>query len=307
MMDDLLIDYLNEYKIFSIQKQCFTKPELNDFNKCIMGEGVVFENEIIKYFTLHHHIVTCANHFSDCHKKEYYEKTIRLMKEGVKIIYQAVLHNYTNNTFGMPDLLVRSDYINTLMGYQVIDDEEANMPSPNYGLKYHYKVIDIKHSTIPLKSDNKHILNTDCMAMYKAQLYVYTMALNNTLGININKAFIMGKKYKHTIKKVVYENNNFLNKLGIINYDTDDIYYVKQTKKAIKWIEKVRNEPHTWSLLPKPSINELYPNMKNNMDSIYHTIKNDLSNIYHEITQIRDCGIKERKLAFAKGVIILRR
>ena len=86
----------------------------------------------------------------------------------------------------MPDLLVRSDYINEFMGYQVIDDDEAKIPSPNLEIKYHYKVIDIKHSTIYLKSDNKYILNTGSIPMYKGQLYIYTMALNNTLGININ-------------------------------------------------------------------------------------------------------------------------
>ena len=303
MINDTIIDYLKEYNIYSIQdKSCFLKPQLNDFNKCIMKEGVLFENELIKFFKTKHLIITCAEHFSDCHKKEYYEKTIYLMKQGTPIIYQAVLHNYTNNTFGMPDLLIRSDYINTFMGYEVIDDKEANTPSPTLGLKYHYKVIDIKHSTIPLKSDNKHILNTGSIPMYKGQLYVYTMALNNILGVNINKAFIMGKKYKYTIKNVVYENNNFLNKLGVCDYDTDDISYVEQTINAIKWIQKVRDEGHTWSLLPKPSINELYPNMKNDMDGIYHMIKTDLANIYHEITQIRDCGIKERELAFANGV-----
>ena len=301
MMKDPLIDYLKEYNIFSINKTV-CKPEIDDFSKCIMEEGIVFENTIIEYFKEKYPIVKCVNHFSDCHKKEYYEQTIKLMKKGVLIIYQAVLHNLTNNTFGMPDLLVRSDYINEFMGYQVIDDDEAKIPSPNLEIKYHYKVIDIKYSTIYLKSDNKYILNTGSIPMYKGQLYIYTMALNNTLGININKAFIMGKKYKHTIKNVTYENNNFLNKLGIIDYDTNDFDYVEQTINAIKWIKRMRDEGSTWSLLPKPSINELYPNMKNDMDGIYHTIKSELANKYHEITQIRDCGIKERLTAFSHGV-----
>jgi hypothetical protein len=159
------------------------------------------------------------------------------MKNGIPIIYQGVLHNYDNKTYGIPDLLVRSDYINTLLGYNVISEDEEKIGSPNLKIKYHYKVIDIKHSTIYLKKDGEHILNVESIPAYKSQLYIYTLALNKILGININKAFIWGKKYK--INKD--ENNNFMNKLGIIDYDNNDIEYIEKTNNAINWIKELRS------------------------------------------------------------------
>jgi hypothetical protein len=63
------------------------------------------------------------------------------MRNGEPIIYQGVLHNYENNTYGLPDLIVRSDYINKLMNYQVIDKEEEIKPAIKLGTNFHYKVI----------------------------------------------------------------------------------------------------------------------------------------------------------------------
>ena len=37
------------------------------------------------------------------------------MKKGIPIICQAVLYNFEDKTYGLPDILIRSDYINKLV------------------------------------------------------------------------------------------------------------------------------------------------------------------------------------------------
>jgi hypothetical protein len=224
------------------------------------------------------------------------------MKQGVPIIYQGVLHNYENKTFGIPDLIVRSDYINKLIGYNIISDEESKLRSPKLNINYHYKIIDIKHSNIPLRADGIHILNSDSIPAYKGQLYIYTIALNKILGININKAYIWGKKYTYECCKVKYEETNFLKKLGTIDYDTLDSDYIQQTKNAIEWMITLRNEGSAWTLLPIPCRGELFPNMKNEKDSQYHKLKQELNNTICEITNVWYCGIKKRQCAHANRV-----
>ena len=317
MLGDPLIDYLKEYNITSLNQKIITMrdtqflnknnkfnnnqdiPKLKSFDiftKYILDAGIVFENELIKNLNQNHNIIKVAEYIHS-KKKEKLEETIDLMKKGTPIIYQGVLHNFENNTYGLPDLLVRSDYLNTLLGYDVITKEEENIPSPNLNINFHYKVIDIKHSTIYLRSDNTHVLNSDSIPAYKGQIYIYVLALNNILGIHINKGFIWGKKYNYEFKGKKYEINNFLNKLGIIDYDSVDSDYIKLTNKAIKWIRTVRNESHNWSLLPIPSRQELFPNMKNEKDAPYRSIKLELSEQINEITNIWNCGIKKRQIA----------
>jgi hypothetical protein len=309
VLNDPLLDYLKEYNINSLNdkptkhnySKCNIDVPVDLFSKFIMDEGIDHEKKIYKILSDNHKIITACD-YTECKTKQAFNKTIQLMKEGYPIIYQGVLHNYENNTFGMPDLLVRSDYINKLLGYNVITEEEANIKSPKLKINFHYKVIDIKHSIIPLRSDGEYILNTDSMQVYKCQLYIYTEALNKVLGININKAFIWGKRYNYECKNIKYEISNFLNKLGVINYDTIDLNFTKITNNAIEWIRTVRNEGYTWTLLPLPCRNELYPNMKNEKDSQWKKLKLNLNEKIYEITSIWNCGVTRRNMAHDNNV-----
>jgi hypothetical protein len=308
MLNDPLIDYLKEYNINSLsdipskKRQKIDKNTDNDlFSNHIMKSGIEFEDELIKLIMKNHPVIKVAN-FTESRQVQKFNETISLMKKGIPIIYQGVLHNNENNTFGLPDLIIRSDYINKLMNYEVISQEEEKFPAPLLGTNFHYKVIDIKHSTITLRSDGIHILNSDNSPAYKGQLYIYTAALNKVQGIKINKAFIWGKKYSYESCNVKYNIINFLNKLAIINYDTIDFEYIEQTNKAINWIKTLREEGSTWSLLPIPCRNELFPNMKNDKDGNLHQIKSNLSESINEITQIWNCGFKKRQIAHSKKI-----
>lgn len=311
LLNDPLIDYLKEYNIRNIndiiktdtikismksKKYKSSNSHIDAFTKHIMDAGVEFEEELIKIIQTEHKVIKVAEYYQSRSENKF-EETIQLMKQGVPIIYQALLYNFDNKTYGIPDLLVRSDYINKLLGYQVIDEKESKLKSIKLGTDWHYKVIDIKHSNIPLKADGIHILNSESIPAYKGQLYIYTNALNKIQGIDINKAFIWGKKYYWTCKNVKYERNNFLNKLGVIDYDDIDSEYINQTNDAIKWIQLVRNEGYKWKLLPIPSRSELFPNMKNDKDGVWKHVKYELNQKINEITSIIYCGIKHRQLA----------
>jgi hypothetical protein len=309
MLNDPLIDFLKEYNIHTLEdtpskipnSRKNVEPNVDTFTKHIMDAGIEFENELIKILKNDHQVVKVADHFQS-KNKEKLDETIKLMKEGIPIIYQAVLHNYENKTFGLSDLLVRSDYLNKLMGYQVISEDEEKLGSTKLGTKWHYKVIDIKHSQIPLREDGIHILNSDSIPFYKGQLYIYTLALNKLQGIEINKAFIWGKKYYYESCKTKYEITNFLNKLGIIDYDNIDSEYVRQTNNAIEWVRTVRNEGANWTLLPIPCRKELFPNMKNEKDGQWRKVKNELNEKIYEITAIWNCGVKKRESAHQSNV-----
>lgn len=309
MLNDPLLDFLKEYNINSLSDVPSRIPNsksnanyhIDIFTKHIMDSGIEFENELIELIKKSHKVVKVAD-FIHSKKPEKFQETINLMKQGVPIIYQGVLHDYENKTFGIPDLIVRSDYINKLMGYNVISDEEASLGSPNLKIPYHYKIIDIKHSNIPLRADGTHIMNSESIPAYKGQIYIYTVALNKVLGVEINKGYIWGKKYTWESCGVKYDETNFLNKLGVIDYDNIDSEYVTQTKNAVEWICTLRNEGSNWKLLPIPCRGELFPNMKNEKDGQWRKLKNELNNAICEITNVWYCGIKRRQAAHSHQV-----
>jgi predicted RecB family nuclease len=324
MLNDPILDYLKEYNITKIEdlnkkkhrskimkniskpinnKPINNKPINNNksFLQHILEGGVKFEHDLIDIIKKKHKIVTVAE-YTDVRNPEKFQETINLMTNGVPIIYQGLLYNLENNTYGMPDLLVRSDYINKLFQYEVITKQEMSIPSPNLNIPYHYKVIDIKHSLINLKADGIHILNNDCVPAYKGQLYIYTTALNSILGVNINKAFIWGKKYVYTSKKVKHVILDNMKKVGIIDYDTVDEEYIQLTNNAISWLLDMKTNGKKWQIIPNPSRPELYPNMKNDMNGTYNQIKMHINEQLKDITSIWNCGYKKRIIAHQSNI-----
>jgi hypothetical protein len=79
--------------------------------------------------------------------KEKFEETIDLMTKGEKMIYQAVLHNYDDKTFGMPDLKKLSILLN-LKEYK--EDAKLSISRKATGepdqMNFENKVGDFKNS-----------------------------------------------------------------------------------------------------------------------------------------------------------------
>ena len=306
-LNDTIIDWIKEYNIKSINDipsikgntESDIKYVIDDpFTKFIMEQGCQFEEKVIDIIKQKHKVIKVAESYQS-RNKELFEKTKELMKKGINIIYQGILHDYDNKTYGAPDLIVRSDYLNKLVGYNIYNE---TFDSPKLNTKWHYVIVDIKHSQINLTADRIHILNSDSIPAYKGQLLIYTNALNNIQGTNVKKAFILGKKYSYCVQKKTYYIHEFMNKLGTIDYDDFDKNYIDEVNNAIKWIQSVRTDGHNWKLLPLPTKEELFPNMKNNKDGMYGKIKKSLAEEINEITSVYYCGIKNRKEAFKNGI-----
>ena len=298
MLNDPCIDYYKEYNIHSVDikpnKNNIIKKDFDLHTQYILNNGILFEKDIISKIQENHKVVKVAEYY-DSRNENKFNETIILMKKGVPIIYQGVLHNMIDKTYGLPDLLVRSDYINTLLGYNVIDSNEMKIGSPKLGVDWHYKVIDIKHSTIPLNNDMVTVSTTNSMMPYKGQLYIYTMALNHILGTTMQTGFIWGKKYESSSQT----DNNYMNKLGVVSFNNT---LSKKVSDACDWIRDLRTNGLKWKLLPRPHRWELYPNMKNHMDSPFTDVKKQFSKLYNEITSVWNCSFESRMLAHSKGI-----
>ena len=290
MINDQLVDWL---KHNNKRKNAVNK---NDFMEFIMERGIEFENEVVKYIRKKHDVTFVSTYITD----ESVKKTISLMKEGVNIIHSAPVKNFKNNTKGVIDLLVRSDYLNNLIEECPLLPEETTIKASNLNGKYHYVVIDIKFSTLPLKSDGRHILNSGSYPAYKAQLFIYTEAINEIQGYMSNYAYILGRRWRYTQKNINYSNFSCMNKIGVIDYKTVDKEYIDKTKKAINWVRDVKQNGHKWSVSP-PSRNELYPNMCKDSGK-WQKEKAKIAEDLGEITNIWYCGVKNRDIGLKNNI-----
>jgi len=306
MLNDTLVDWLEEYQCsnISIKSPTFNFLEnKSPFTRFIIEKGIDFETNIIDYINnLKIPVITVSNTITD----ESVQKTIDLMKSGTLIIHSAPIRNYNNNTHGIIDLLVRSDYIHKLVDECPLKDEEIKIQShwydkeKYYNKPYHYIVIDIKFSTLPLRADGKHLLNSGSYPAYKSQCLIYTQAIGIIQGYTSPYAFILGRRWKYTQKVIQYNNYTCLNKLGVIDYNTVDKDYIKRTENAVKWVLNNKNNGSKWSISP-PSRIELYPNMSRDSGKWQQEKEKIASNI-GEISSVWYCGWQNRNIGIKKGI-----
>lgn len=302
----------------TVIKASSTRSDAN-FTEFIMAQGNEFESKVMEYlYRKHKNIIVDigGNGSANSRSEQKFRDTIAAMNRGVPIIYSGVLHNPDNQTYGTPDLIVRSDWLQDIVRVSPIDEESKFISAPflkdPYSdesearpPKYHYRIVDIKFSTLYLRADGIHILNSSSFPAYKGQLYIYTLALGRVQGYVPNCAYILGRKWTFKSKGETFKSTSCVDKLGVIDYSVCgvDFEYVEKTNKAIAWIKNMRKNGADWDINNVPLCRlELYPNMSNYHDYPWHDVKKQLADDNKEITALWMCGVKNRELAIANNV-----
>ena len=278
-----------------------------------MAQGNEFETKVMDFLYKKHgsDLIYDIGGNGNARSEEKMEDTIKAMNKGIPIIYQGVLHNSDNQTYGVPDLLVRSDWLKEIVKTNPINpvyedrsaDNLKNPYNPEQPPNYHYCVVDIKFTTLKLRADGIHLLNSGSVPAFKSQLYIYNMALGKIQGYTPQCAYILGRKWSYKTKNMVSKGNSCVDKLGVINYSEVDLEFVKKTEDALAWLKDMRENGDKWDLSNVPLCRpELYPSMSNSQDYPWHEVKKELAREIGEITSLWMCGVKNRVIAHAHGV-----
>lgn len=222
------------------------------------------------------------------------------IEKGSPIVYQARLFNPTNETYGIADLLIRSDYLNRIFTKRVLSDDDACIGckfSPNW----HYVVVDCKFATLCLRADGVHLLNSGSSPAHKGQLYIYNKALAHMQEYEPPKAYILGRKWNYTVRGQHVSGNGWFDRLGEVDFGNVDREICDRTKSAIIWLRELRAHGSSWSINP-PSRPELYPNMCNDRDFPWHSTKKWLAKQNHELTSVYYVGYAHRNKALLADV-----
>jgi putative phage-type endonuclease len=297
LMDDPLIDWLEYYNNDWVLKKLPTQPK-NTFQKYIMDKGVKFEVAVIKHIKnkFGNKVVEIAN-YNQARSNVKFLETVTHIKKGTPIIYQGVLHDNSLKIYGMPDLIVRSDYINKLFNKNVISQTSQYLGGINKN--WHYRIIEIKMSNLLLCADGKHLRNSYNTRPFKGQLYIYNKILGSIQNYYPSKSYIIGHRWKYTSKGMLYKGNTF-DRPACINFKTNDKIIRKKTADAIRWIRNMRINGKNWIVYP-PSVCELKPNMCVVNDK-WQPIKTEIATYNNDITQLWMCGTKNRIIAENNGV-----
>ena len=311
MLDDPLIDFLkfqsNESNKRHRSNDSIRTPRSNSnldtFLEKIFDNGNKFEEEIItkiKSLIPSKDFIQIAKSF-EARDLSKYKSTIKAISESVPVIYQPVLWNYTNKTYGCADLIIRSDYAKKIFPSYPSTD----LVQPRYLRQAVYEVYDIKWSNLKLKAGSDNLQNEIAVKPYKAQIWIYTDALNKIQSVPATKGFVIGKSYyrEKSVKKVsiVETFSDPFERLGLIDWETSiEKQNIEKTNEAIKWIQEVKTNRSLH--VDPPNDPRLYPNMKNTSDGEFYRVKKQLANKNKEITMLYSVGKRSRDLALESGI-----
>ena len=309
IIKDPLLDWLHyhsnllgdEYKM-ELQNVMSNGNDL--FIPFIMNQGVEFEKYVIGdlFKKFKEEIIDIGCNKSNCMSDKKFDDTLKAMNDGIPIIYSGVVKDDNTKTYGIPDLIIRDDYLSKLVNDPPTEAIEFHISSLKCG--HYYSIVDIKFSTLYLRADGIHLLNSNSLPAYKSQLYIYTRALGIMQQCSSQIAYILGKRWKYSSKNNDYSNPSCYNKLGVIDYNGVDNMYIDMTDNAIQWIRDVRQDGAKWDPLGSHPLirSELYPNMSNDRDYPWHNIKKIMAKEIDEITSVWNCGVENRKIAHGRGV-----
>lgn len=301
--NDLISDWFNVI----CKKIMIDIPDHSESLKFLFEKGVQHEDNIInklkeitKLPLEKHSSVKTSREYDISSKsieKKDYDNLISSIKNGEPIIYSGYICDRKEKLRGIPDLLVRDDYISKI--FPDLDTSiKHNFDEYNleHKVDYHYVPVEIKFSTVELASGNKYILNKGRMKIYKTQLYVYSKILQEIQGVFPRYSFIIGKRtltHNKSIKDSIVHP-------GVIDYYSYDNEYAKIFNEGVKWLRDVKENSLNWTLNDIYKKN-LYPNMKSN-NTLYLKDKKELCEKYGEITELWRCSTFHRNNALEHGI-----
>ncbi|TVR71601.1 MAG: hypothetical protein EA415_11075, partial [Sphaerobacteraceae bacterium] len=303
LSDDPLLDWLNLYgsnRGFQRDDEFLIYDSRTDFTEFILEQGRRFETAVVKYIDSMWKVVTVATVPSEIRNVETAAKTFELMGEGSPIIHQGVLFDPPSKTYGAPDLLVRSDYLDEIFP-DAIDREVELGASPNLGSQeWYYLAVDIKFTTLKLVKSGD-LGDSGSNPSYKTQLLIYNRALGWTQGKTPDHSFLLGRGWTQQSRR----GSNCMERLAPVsqNGETRKRSIGELADDAAHWMRQVRLEGDDWEVVPEPTRPELYPNMGNKQDSPWQHAKKCIAEELNELTALWNVGVEKRNVAHQSGIL----
>ena len=224
------------------------------------------------------------------------------MAEGVAIIDQGALRDPQSRTYGLPDLLIRSDVLAELFP-EDLTAEQAAIPAPALDLgDCHYVVVDIKYTTLNLSARGK-ILNSGSAPAYKVQLHIYSRALGRLQEYRPPRAFLLGRSWKQTVRGTTSRGNGCMDRLGPVEHNeaTPAGTLRQRADAATAWMRRMRRDGHDWAALPQPSVDELRPDVGGD-PGVWASAVEQIVEASGDLTVLRGVGVDRRRQANEAGL-----
>lgn len=305
LLDDPILDWLGRYGEaagYERDDELEGFDPRTDFLGFIFERGQLFEEGVIRLIAATHPIVRISHEIGDSRELDAAVRTVEAMRAGAPVITQAVLRNPENRTYGVVDLLVRSDVVNGIVPGTLLR-EEATAGAPRIGAsRHHYLVVDVKFHTFDFYKGGE--LKVSDALPYMAQVWVYNEALGRIQGYLPPASYLLGRNWKENAER----GGGCFDRLARVDHGAivdkaEGTTLAERTGEALAWVRRLRAEGASWRVLPTPSIPELYPHMRNDRDAPWRRAKRRIGRELGELTLLPAMNPARRREAHAAGIV----
>jgi len=265
-----------------------------------MNQGRAFERALLGDLAGHWEVTRIATRPDEARSIDAAAATWEAMRGGRPIIAGAVLRDPQLRTFGIADLLVRSDVLAELCADAFAGDP---LELPVIGLSHgrHYRIVEVKFQTVELLK-NGDLTTAAGELDTLVQTWIYNEALGRLQGYTPPAAYVVGRGWRTGNGE---RGDRSWERLGRVRHDVFlrgrgmDLREVVQ--EATAWVRRVRTEGAEWRVLPIPSVPEIWPNMKSAPGG-WHDAKVRIARELADLTLLPRVGVAERARAHAAGI-----
>ena len=303
MLDNPLLDWLDLYgkdKGYRPVENGPDNPVELDFLPFIIRQGRRFEEGILRLLRQKREVTIIADDARDIRDLAKAEETFAAMRRGDPIIHQAVLWDAEHMTYGAPDFLIRSDVLHELFPND-ISEEEAREPALDLGAEnWHYRVLDVKFTTLSLNAAGTQLDNDGSNEAYKAQLYIYNRMLGRQQGYSPQNSYLLGRGWRLTRNRETHRGQSAFERLAPVSQGGTVANRVRTEDavgEALAWVRRLRSEGSSWDLTDVPLRPELYPNMSEREGEIPVSLSRSEPNGDDDVIATEDWGPVIKNLA----------
>lgn len=271
-----------------------------DLQRLIGERGQRFEDLVREHIGRRQRMTRIAELPEDVRSIDAARATWQAMAAGDPVISRAVLRDPQSRTYGVVDLLVRSDVLADMFPAALDGEEEKVVALALPGQRWHYRLIDVRYTTLELLKDGSLSAANDLGTM--ARLWIMNNALGRLQGATPPAAYVLARGWRQGQLR----GTSAFDRLGRVAQEA----YVRSQERdvaivameAVGWVRRVRTEGDAWDVRPVPSVPELWPNMKCRYDSPWQRAKRDLAESLSELTLVAHVGPRVRAHAHSRGV-----
>ncbi|MDP9320684.1 MAG: hypothetical protein M3P16_06280 [Chloroflexota bacterium] len=302
---DAILDWLDRYggeRGIARDDQRAAYDERFDFQEFLARQGRRFEETVVDALANRVGVTRIDVDRDNARSLAAAHATVAAMERGERVIAQGLLRDPQTRTYGRIDLLVRSDVLATLCADALGENDDPSVPAPAlHGAAWHYRVIDIKFSTLELLRDGSLSTSSDLATC--AQVWAYNQMLARVQGYAAPFAYVLGRAWR---QGNTGKGDTCWERLARVAAET----YVRSREAALAhvvaegaaWIRRVRRDGAAWTVLPVPTLAELWPNMKNERDRPWHLAKREIAEELRELTLLWRVSAAMRDRARERGV-----